>query len=68
MYAEAWHTDIYTQNLKTMISQGEHVVQAGLSVLHEDMTGVQDRLEDIKHKMSESKSDREPCVFSYRPK
>ena len=67
MYAEVWHTNIHTQNLKTMISQGEHVVQAGLSVLHKDMTGVQDRLEDIKHKMSESKSDREPCVRSIHP-
>ena len=62
MYAEAWHTDIYTQNLKTMISQGQNTVQAGFSEVTKSVSRIEKGFEDIQTKMSESKSDRERSV------
>ena len=45
-----------------MISQGQYVIEAGFSELHKDFAVVQEHLEGIVNKVSESKSDREPRV------
>ena len=48
-----------------MLLQGQHVIQAGFSEFHNHFTVVQEHLEKIENKMSESKSDREPRVFMF---
>ena len=48
-----------------MLSQGQYVVQAGFSELHSYFAVVQEHLEKIENKLSESKSDREPRVHMF---